>query len=144
RSHKLLRRLRLAAIVLLVVLTAFSTTFGILAEINRRTADRQREIAVQRALALTAQAAAAGTPSLANAQRAAAHILAVNPDARNQETWGAALAAVEVLPTAVIRDDSGVSSGAFRPRTQDFAIAAGRSVFGHDRLGRRVWQATIT
>lgn len=143
RSHRILNRLRTGAITLLAVLTVCSMVFGVLAEINRRTADRQREIAMQRALAFTSQAAVAGKPSLANAQRAAAHLLAVNTESRGQETWGPALAALEALPNAIVREDAGVSSGAFMPGSRDFAIGTGQTVSRHDQTGKILWTSTI-
>ena len=95
---------------------------------------------MQRALAISAQAATAGEPSLANAQRAAAHVAAVNASARGPEKNAtAAFAALQSLPTAVIQHDAGISDGAFAPQGSDFALAAGSSVSLHDVTGRARW-----
>ena len=144
RSRRLLRRLRTAAIGALVLLATLSAGLGLWAEINRRTAVRQRQVATERALAISAQATVAGTPSLANAQRAAAYVAAVPPSSRGPETWAAALAALQSLPTAVVRHQAGVSGGAFAAEGAEFALSAGRTVSRYGPAGRLLWTATLS
>lgn len=144
RGHRTLKRLRTAAVIALAILTACSIAFGVIAERNRRTADQQRQIALQRALASTAQAAVAGAPSLSNAQKAAAHVLAMQSSAYGRESWDAAHTSLQALPTAIIGSDQGITAGSFVPGTQEFVVGAAHAVARHDHLGRLLWTTPLT
>ncbi len=144
RSHRTLKRLRTLAVVALAILTACSIAFGIIADLNRRTAEQQRQIAMQRALASTAQAGVAGAPSLSNAQASAAHVLAMQPSARGRESWEAAFTSLEALPTAILRSDTGITAGRFVPGSHEFVVGTARNVSRHDPLGRQLWTTSVT
>jgi hypothetical protein len=124
-------------------LTVLSVDRAYRAEVNRRTAERQRAIAMQRALSMSAQAAVSAPPSFANAQSAAAYAVTVDASARGPETWSAAFTALQSLPVAVVRYEKGVSAGAFAPGERTFAVAAGNEVSLRDRTGREVWSKTL-
>ncbi len=144
RSHRTLKRLRTGALVALTILTGCSIVFGIVADLNRHTAEQQRQIAMQRALASTAQAAVAGAPSLSNAQAAAGHVLAMQPGARGRESWEAAFTSLQALPTAILRSDSGITAGGFVPGSHEFVLGTAQTVSRHDSLGRRLWTTSLT
>ncbi|HRO59204.1 MAG TPA: toll/interleukin-1 receptor domain-containing protein [Burkholderiaceae bacterium] len=143
RSRRLLARLRTAAIVALVILTSVAVILAFWAESNRRAAVVQRDIATQRALAISSQAAVIGVPSFASAQRAAAHVAAVDVSARGPETWMAAFAALQWLPNSVAQYQAGVSGGAFVPHGTDYALVSGRTVSLRARTGREYRTATV-
>lgn len=136
RGQRLLRRLRMAAVLGLVALTAASAGLAIWAEGNRR-------VAVERSLSMSARAAAMGDPSLANAQTAAAFALSANRTSRTPETWDAAAKALDSLPTAIIWRETGVTAAAFAPSRSDFAIASGNAVSGHDASGTESWNVGL-